>query len=415
MLQGELFNPHENKSRKLVVFSESVDTVNYLYHMMTERLGRTDVLCITSKNRDQERKRIAANFDANYKDGTQENKYNIILTSDVLAEGVNLHRANVIVNYDSPWNASRLMQRNGRVNRIGSTSDLIYNYMFYPSRQGDKEIQLYSNALIKLQGFHSALGEDSQICSHEEIVKEFELFNTNVRDENDDKLELIREVSNLHDNNPELYERIKNLPPKSRCVRSATNSENNETNTTMVFLASKERVDYVLVDNNDNPHRLSFMDVVKKLRADINEPGFPIGDMEERHFLQVNRAIKLYNHMLQLQDTTISMRINSHDKVVLGALKFLRTEATDAMSDNHGRKLCSRMQSLVEQGVYNSLPRQLGDLAKQQRSKNPLSKEDLEQQIMELSEIYCPDIEESEDSHSENVAPDIIISETFID
>lgn len=413
MLQGELFNPRENKNHKLVIFSESVDTVNCLYRTMTERLGRTDVLRITAKNRDQERKRIAANFDANYSE-KQLDEFNIIVTSDVLAEGVNLHRANVIVNYDSPWNASRLMQRNGRVNRIGSTSDLIYNYMFYPSQEGDKQIQLYSNALIKLQGFHSALGEDSQIYSHEEIVKEFELFNKNVHDENDDKLALIHEVSELHKDNPELYERIKNLPPKSRCLRSVSYCENNNDGSTLVFLASKERVDYVLVGSDDAPNRLPFMEAVKKLKAAPDEPGFPISDMEKRHFIQVNRAIELYNHMLQEQDTTVSMRINSHDKVVLGALKFLRTEAAATMSDEHGRGLCRRLQSLVEQGVYNSLPRQLGDLAKQQRSANPFSKEDLEQQIIDLAEIYCPDVEESTNNSGGNSVPDIIISETFI-
>ena len=413
MLQGELFNPRENKNHKLVIFSESVDTVNCLYRTMTERLGRTDVLRITAKNRDQERKRIAANFDANYSE-KQLDEFNIIVTSDVLAEGVNLHRANVIVNYDSPWNASRLMQRNGRVNRIGSTSDLIYNYMFYPSQEGDKQIQLYSNALIKLQGFHSALGEDSQIYSHEEIVKEFELFNKNVHDENDDKLALIHEVSELHKDNPELYERIKNLPPKSRCLRSVSYCENNNDGSTLVFLASKERVDYVLVRSDDAPNRLPFMEAVKKLKAAPDEPGFPISDMEKRHFIQVNRAIELYNHMLQSQDTTVSMRINSHDKVVLGALKFLRTEAAATMSDEHGRGLCRRLQSLVEQGVYNSLPRQLGDLAKQQRSANPFSKEDLEQQIIDLAEIYCPDVEESTNNSGGNSVPDIIISETFI-
>ena len=413
MMQGELFNPRENKNQKLVIFSESVDTVNCLYRTLTERLGRSDVLRITAKNRDQERKRISANFDANYSE-KQLDDFNIIVTSDVLAEGVNLHRANVIVNYDSPWNASRLMQRNGRVNRIGSTADLIYNYMFYPSREGDQQIQLYSNALIKLQGFHSALGEDSQIYSHEEIVKEFELFDKEVRDENDDKLALIHEVSELHKNNPDLYGRIKSLPPKSRCVRSIQNCPANADGTTLVFLASKERVDYVLVDSGNTPRRLSFLDAVGKLKADIDEPGYPIGDNEERHFFQVNRAIGLYNQLLSSQDTTVSMRINTHDKVVLGALKFLRNEAADAMSNNHGQELCRRLQSLVEQGVYNSLPRQLGELAKQQRGSAPLCKEDLEQQILELAEIYCPDIEESATATTLNTTPDIIISETFI-
>ena len=413
MMQGELFNPRENKNQKLVVFSESVDTVNCLYRTMTERLGRTDVLRITARNRNQERERIAANFDANFS-GNQLNDYNIIVTSDVLAEGVNLHRANVIVNYDSPWNASRLMQRNGRVNRIGSTADLIYNYMFYPSREGDKQIQLYSNALIKLQGFHSALGEDSQIYSHEEIVKEFELFDKGARDENDDKLALMREVSKLHKENPALYERIKSLPPKSRCVRSAQNCPLNADGTTLVFLASKERVDYVLVGNDNTPRRLPLLDAVKRLKADIDEPSYPIGDTGQRHFLQVQRAIELYNQLLQSQDTAVSMRINVHDKVVLGALKFLRTNAAEAMSDARGRRLCLKLQSIVDQGVYNSLPRQLGDLAKQQRGADPLSNEELEQQILDLAEIYCPEIEKATIGAAFNAIPDIIISETFI-
>ena len=286
--------------------------------------------------------------------------------------------------------------------------------MFYPSREGDEQIQLYSNALIKLQGFHSALGEDSQIYSHEEIVKEFELFNKDVHDENDDKLALMREVRELHANNPALYERIKGLPPKSRCCRSAAASTANTAGTTLVFLSSAERAEYVLVDSDNNPRRLPLMDALQRLRADFDEPGFPIGDTGERHFLQVNRAIELYNHLLRSQDTTASMRINSHDKVVLGALKFLRTEAFAAMDDDRGRDLCRRLQSAVEQGIYNSLPRKLGDLAKQQRSPKPLSDEELQQQIMELADIYCPDVDDPQSDNGGNDAPDIIISETFI-
>ena len=116
LLKHELFKIENNPEQKLVVFSESVDTVNYLQR----RINRPDVLVISSDNRGQQFKTIRENFDANYK--TKLNNYNIILTTDVLAEGVNLHRSNVIVNYDTPWNSTRLMQRIGRVNRIGSVS-----------------------------------------------------------------------------------------------------------------------------------------------------------------------------------------------------------------------------------------------------------------------------------------------------
>lgn len=146
------------------MFSESVDTVEYL----ARRINRKDVLVISADNRSKQFKTIRENFDANYK--VKMNDYNIILTTDVLAEGVNLHRANVIVNYDTPWNSTRLMQRIGRVNRIGSASKHIYNYVFYPSREGNREINLNQIALSKIQTFHSTFGEDNQIYSQEEIL-----------------------------------------------------------------------------------------------------------------------------------------------------------------------------------------------------------------------------------------------------
>ena len=186
-----------------MLFSESVDTLEYLYQRLTNDLKRSDVLMVTSYNRSNLGNAIKENFDANH-DGERKNDYNIIITSDVLAEGVNLHRSNVIVNYDSPWNATRLMQRIGRVNRIGSTADNIYNFMFYPSQQGDKEIQLYKNALIKIQGFHSAFGEDAKIYSVEEIVKEFKIFDRNVTDNLDKKIALLREVRELYNTNRKL-------------------------------------------------------------------------------------------------------------------------------------------------------------------------------------------------------------------
>jgi len=125
-------SPDINPESKLVVFSESVDTVNYLYDHLTKHLHRDDVLNVSASNRGRMFDIVKSNFDANVPVEKQRNDYSIILTSDVLAEGVNLHRSNVIVNYDSPWNASRLMQRIGRVNRIGSVAENIYNYMFIP-------------------------------------------------------------------------------------------------------------------------------------------------------------------------------------------------------------------------------------------------------------------------------------------
>lgn len=183
LLKHELFKKEHNPEGKIVVFSESVDTVDYL----ARRIGRKDVLVISSQNRSQLFKTIRENFDANWKQ--KKNDYNIILTTDVLAEGVNLHRSNIIINYDTPWNSTRLMQRIGRVNRIGSTAGIIYNYVFYPSEQGNKEIKLNQIALSKIQTFHTTFGEDNQIYSTDEIIDRDldKLFQEGIKKEQEDR------------------------------------------------------------------------------------------------------------------------------------------------------------------------------------------------------------------------------------
>lgn len=156
------------------------------------------------------------------------NDYNIILTTDVLAEGVNLHRANVIVNYDTPWNSTRLMQRIGRVNRIGSASKHIYNYVFYPSREGNREINLKQIALSKIQTFHSTFGEDNQIYSREEIIdrdlsKLFDEGMKRQKEECNQELPYYEELRALYQTNRREYNRIAKLSLRSRTGRKANN------------------------------------------------------------------------------------------------------------------------------------------------------------------------------------------------
>ena len=140
------------------------------------------VLTVTSANRRDVEPQLRANFDANYR-GTPRSDFRILVTTDVLAEGINLHRANTILNYDTPWNATRLMQRIGRVNRIGSTADRVYVYNFMPSVEGDSIIRLVHKAHTKLQTFHHLFGEDSRIFTSAEEVVHHELHTGSVSSE----------------------------------------------------------------------------------------------------------------------------------------------------------------------------------------------------------------------------------------
>src|SRR5437870_2313445 len=118
-LEKELFDPKLNRQSKLIVFSESEETTAYLLGKLAHA-GYKRVFTISSKNRQERMPMVRANFDANFPEKADD--YDILISTEVLAEGVNLHRANIVVNYDTPWNSTRLMQRVGRVNRIGATA-----------------------------------------------------------------------------------------------------------------------------------------------------------------------------------------------------------------------------------------------------------------------------------------------------
>lgn len=432
MLQGELFDKKKNPNGKLVVFSESVDTVNYLEKELKNRLHRNDILSVCAKNRKRLQKTIQANFDAKYKEEWR-NDYNIIITSDVLAEGVNLHRANVIVNYDSPWNATRLMQRIGRVNRIGSTAGAIYNYMFYPSDPGDAIISLKKNSLIKLQSFHSALGEDTKIYSHDELVHEFKLFNTDVRDETDRSLELLREVRALHDNNPNLYRRIKRLPPKSRCARaskrlnarSAINSIQAQRSVglqptmdgqrleetphhTIVYLSSPLKKAFYLV--GDITQELSFLEAADIFHAESDEKAVPFGDSTQRHYEQVRKALAQYTIDQQHEFQEEKLKIGSKDNDAKKAAAFLRE--VRPMLDEEGRHTIDRLKRVVERGTYNQLADALNRISrKQKKEPAPLAK--ILEQLEDLDKRYNQTQSQTSTKQVTFATADIILSETF--
>lgn len=404
----KFFDKKDNPSGKLVLFSESIDTLTYLYDRLTNGLHRSDVLMVTSNNRDTKGETIKANFDANYE--VQSNDYNIIITSDVLAEGVNLHRSNVIVNYDSPWNATRLMQRIGRVNRIGSVAPNIYNYMFYPSKQGDGEIQLYKNALMKLQGFHTAFGEDAQIYSKEEIVKQFQMFDSNVHDSIDKKIALIREVRELYQSDNGLYNKIKALPLKSRVMRDIKKHSGKS----VVFVSSNVKTEFYLVTNK-SAEPIDFLKAVEYLKAKPDEQAVSISK-ESVHYQHVEKALQQYTkEYVEAADTT-SIKSKELDKTSLEANKFLRTIQQDT-DDSVLSSQCRELIGYINEGIYAQLPIRLKSLSRKYQNDKAKIREDaykIQLEIDKLFKEYQTQSKEQRHDAQDISDPQIIISETFI-
>ena len=404
------FRPSINKEGKLVVFSESVDTLNYLYGRLTKELGRTDVLIVSAGTRGREEKTIRENFDANSPE--KRDDYNLLLSSDVLAEGINLHRSNVIVNYDSPWNATKLIQRIGRVNRIGSTAGKIHNYLFYPSRQGDAQIRLYTNALIKLQGFHSAYGEDAQIYSTEEVVRQFELYDNKVRDNTDRKIQLLRMVRDIYNHHRDLYHKIKRLPMKSRVMRYASDGNRGQT---VVFVKSDVKTEFYRVDDNI-AEPIDFLTAADMLKAEPDEKAAPPSD-DIHHYAHVIKAVGKYNQeYTQAADTaSINNSNKSRDENSKTASAFLR-KVQQSYTDSQLKECCLRLQSLIDRGVFQQLPRKVAAVASKYKSDRQAIAHDeyrIQAQLTELLHEFSSKSSPDNNAIHDNSDPTIIISESF--
>lgn len=135
--------------RKLIIFTEHRDTLNYLAQRIRALLGRPEVVVtIHGSMGREERKKIQESF-------TQDKDVHILVATDAAGEGINLQRAHLMVNYDLPWNPNRLEQRFGRIHRIGQTEVChMWSIVAYETREGDVFLRL----LEKLQTEREALG-----------------------------------------------------------------------------------------------------------------------------------------------------------------------------------------------------------------------------------------------------------------
>jgi superfamily II DNA/RNA helicase len=281
-----LFNPEKNTSRKLVIFSEAIDTVRSLARAVEAKGYRS--LVITAANRDDMEQIIEENFDANY-EGEWKNDYDVIITTEVLAEGVNLHRANVILNYDTPWNSTRLMQRIGRVNRIGGKEPYVYVYNFLPSAEGDSQIQLVRKAHNKLQSFHVLFGEDSKIFSDEEDVVHYDLQKA-VDGEESPLEKYVHELKQYKEAHPERYSQIEDTNDDWQMAQAESG------NAYFIIKAPHSARLAVKISQDENGQRtsqiISLLELLEDMRVDENAKRIPLPS----HWPELSaEAIKTYN------------------------------------------------------------------------------------------------------------------------
>ncbi len=281
--------PGQNEpKRKIIIFSEYVDTVLYLEKSLEKLFGKK-MLVVAGDLTQSKILSINKNFDASNTD--QEDDFNLLLTSDKISEGFNLNRAGMVINYDIPWNPVRVIQRLGRINRI---SKKVFNELFivnfFPTEIGAELVQSREIAANKMFLIHTALGEDSKIFDIEEEPTPAGLFNRvqqnpDQQEEESFYTKALKEYLKIKEENPGLIENLINFP---RRVKVAKKGKENE----LLVFFKKGRL-YVSGSATDlekpEPSNRTFEDVFDKIICPANEKAL---DWNTDNFWKTYQAIQ---------------------------------------------------------------------------------------------------------------------------
>ena len=260
------------KENHLIIFTESKETANYLFKNINEKFPNK-VLCFTGDSGEAVRDRVIENFDARARHPKEE--YRILVSTEILAEGVNLHRSNTVINYDIPWNPTRMMQRVGRINRVDTKFDTIHTFNFFPTTQSNDQIKLKEAAEAKINAFLTLLGGDAELLTEGEPIGSHELFNRlfskqtlEGEDEAEEsELKYLHAIKEMRDKDPDLFEKIKRLPKKART--SKCNPE--YAHSLITYFRRGKLQKFYKADSHNEAKELDFMSAAKLLESSPDE------------------------------------------------------------------------------------------------------------------------------------------------
>jgi len=219
----EIVSSENEPVRKIIVFTEFSDTVTHLKEYLDAKFTN-EVMTVRSLSKERA-KTIRRNFDGACNDGLQQDQFKVLLATDKMSEGFNLNRAGLVINYDIPWNPTRVIQRVGRINRIGTkVFEDLYLFNFFPTEQGKDQHDVRQIATNKMFMIHASIGEDARIFDMDEDPTPAGLFEKLKR--NPDELEAEsfltqakREWADIKKQRPEVVEKISKLPGRVKSSR----------------------------------------------------------------------------------------------------------------------------------------------------------------------------------------------------
>jgi superfamily II DNA or RNA helicase len=273
----------ENPTRKIVIFSSYADTVNYLFDQLHERGFTRSAKYTAEIAKKSLRDAIKNNFDASVRAAEQVDDFDILVATDALSEGFNLHRAGVIINYDIPYNPTRVVQRVGRINRIDRRLfDEILIYNFFPTSTGEGAVNLRGIATLKMRLINATVGSDHRTLTSDEDIQTFfkdtfESAQLSIEGQGWDDSAL--NDYDLAKKDAEIMNEVAAIPRRVR-IRRAPKQQ------VAAALFGKKGKDpiFAIAREGQEPEIVGAEEILSIFKANIDEPGLPVTELFDKVF-----------------------------------------------------------------------------------------------------------------------------------
>jgi len=320
-------------NRKVIVFSEYIDTVKYV-ELYLEKKFSGQIIAVKGDLNKAKSKEIISNFDTTYKN--QDNKYQILITTDKMSEGVNLNRAGAVINVDIPWNPTRVVQRVGRINRISKkVFENLYIYNFFPTIQGSDIVKSRQIAREKMFMIHNTLGEDSKVFEAEEEPTASKLYDK--IQQNPDTLEQVSFQTDIRKMYSEIdattKQRIAMLPPRVKVAKKYK-----QYSLTVFIKKGMGLFIRGISGNNQEPAELLFEEALPLIKCVKEEKTLPLSAI----FWDIYTQIKDLKEKASIPSSVLSV-----EKKAFYNAKAILADKTDVYHEFH-QLLANLVEDIVD-------------------------------------------------------------------
>lgn len=295
-------------SRKVLIFTEYIDTSQYLYDRLKASFPKREIGQLTGDTAKAEKRRLIVSFAPEAQDGQPEQPLDILIGTDAISEGENLQDAQVLINYDLPWTPLRLVQRLGRIDRPTKAPRKVQAYNYFPSSPRYREMIKHWPHL-------------TERSAHVRKMSEVEVFESTQRDPNtytDEPKKFVFEAVTSH---AELLEHVRDQQvPTSTFLRVQMSASRDDLNAARNFPAG-----IYTARNGLKPGLYLLVEIKGRYVCLMQPPGETVHEIERVRFLRA---------LMSDPDTSLEVLPNDMDRRVSSAMSvWLAAVKPDAQSE----------------------------------------------------------------------------------